>query len=60
MAKRKAAYQKMQTITRHDLPYLPIFQYARVEGTKAKLKGYDPNVNVQVNSWNMNLWYWET
>ena len=60
MEKRKAAYLKMQTITRHDLPYLPIFQYARVEGTKAKLKGYEPNVNVQVNTWNMNLWYWET
>ena len=58
--KRKEAYLKMQTITRHDLPYLPIFQYSMVEGTKAKLIGHEPNVNVQVNTWNMNVWYWET
>jgi peptide/nickel transport system substrate-binding protein len=31
-----------------------------VEGTKAKLKGYEPNVNTQTNTWNMNEWYWES
>jgi peptide/nickel transport system substrate-binding protein len=60
LEKRKAAYMKMQTITRRDLPYLPIFQYAMVEGTKAKLVGHEANVNTQTNTWNMNLWYWET
>ena len=57
-AKRKAAYMKMQEITRHDLPYLPLFQYAFVEGTKPKLQGFTPNVNVQENCWNANTWYW--
>ena len=60
MEKRKAAYMNMQTVTRRDLPYLPIFQYAMVEGTKAKLVGHEANVNTQTNTWNMNLWYWET
>jgi peptide/nickel transport system substrate-binding protein len=58
--KRKAAYLKMQAVVRRDLPYLPIFQYAMVEGTKAKLIGFESNINTQVNTWNMNRWYWET
>jgi peptide/nickel transport system substrate-binding protein len=57
-AKRKAAYLKMQEQTRKDLPYLPIFQYAMVQGTKSKLEGFAPNVSVQENCWNANTWYW--
>lgn len=57
-AKRKPIYQKMQHVTRRDLPYLPIFQYAMVSGTKAGLVGFTPNVNVQENCWNANTWYW--
>jgi len=34
LAKRKQAYFQMQEITRRDLPYLPIFQYAMVSGVK--------------------------
>jgi peptide/nickel transport system substrate-binding protein len=56
----KVAYQKMQELTRHDLPYLPIFQYAMVQGVKGKLQGFAPNVNVQENCWNANTWYWAT
>ena len=37
---------------------LPIFQYARIEGTKAKLIGYAPSVYVASNSWNIGQWYW--
>jgi peptide/nickel transport system substrate-binding protein len=48
----------MQEITRRDLPYLPIFQYAMVQGVKGKLQGFAPNVNVQENCWNANTWYW--
>ncbi|MCW3473594.1 peptide ABC transporter substrate-binding protein [Limobrevibacterium gyesilva] len=59
-AKRKAIYQQVQTIIRNDLPILPIFQYTTVEGTKAKLKGYRPNINTQTNCWNVNEWYWAT
>jgi len=56
--KRKAIYQKMQTVTRHELAFLPIFQYALVEGTKKGLVGFEPNVNVQSSCWNISTWYW--
>lgn len=58
VAKRKAAYLKMQEFTRRDLPYLPIFQYAMVQGVKKGLTGFTPNVNVQENCWNAHTWYW--
>ena len=57
-AQRKAIYEKIQAIVRHDLPFLPMFQYALIEGTKSNLKGYDPNVNVRSNCWNIKDWYW--
>lgn len=57
-AKRNAIYKKQQEIVRADLPYLPIFQYAMVEGTKKGLEGYKPNVNTQTNTWNVNEWKW--
>jgi peptide/nickel transport system substrate-binding protein len=60
VAKRKAAYVKMQALTRKDLPYLPIFQYAMVQGVKGGLQGFAPNVNVQENCWNACTWYWAT
>lgn len=56
--KRKALYQKQEEIIRHDLPYLPIFQYASVEGTKTGLEGYQANINTRINSWNANTWHW--
>jgi peptide/nickel transport system substrate-binding protein len=60
VGKRKVAYQKMQELTRRDLPYLPIFQYAMVQGVKVGLQGFAPDVNVQENCWNANTWYWST
>ncbi|MCB9947213.1 MAG: peptide ABC transporter substrate-binding protein [Rhodospirillaceae bacterium] len=57
---RKQIYYQQQEIIRHDLPYLPIFQYAMVEGTKAGFVGYTPNINVRINSWNASEWYWES
>ena len=57
-AKRNEIYKKQQEIVRADLPYLPIFQYAMVEGTKKGLEGYKPNVNTQTNTWNVNEWKW--
>lgn len=56
--KRTVAYRKMQEAVRHDLPYLPIFQYAMVVGVKNKLEGLAPNINVEENCWNANTWYW--
>ncbi len=57
-AKRAAAYKQMQVVTRHELPYLPLFQYAWIEGTKKNLLGYEANINVQSNAWNARDWYW--
>ncbi len=57
---RRKLYLAQQEIIRHDLPYLPIFQYAMVEGTKTGLNGYTANINVRINSWNASIWYWET
>jgi peptide/nickel transport system substrate-binding protein len=56
--KRKAIYWKLQEIAREELPILPIFQYAPVEGYKEGLIGYEPNVNARQNTWNMGSWYW--
>jgi peptide/nickel transport system substrate-binding protein len=59
-AKRKAAYMQMQVITRRELPFLPLFQYAWIEGTKKGLEGYESSINVQSNAWNARDWYWAT
>jgi peptide/nickel transport system substrate-binding protein len=55
---RKAIYWKLQEIAREELPILPIYQYAPVEGYKDGLIGYAPNVNARQNTWNMGSWYW--
>jgi peptide/nickel transport system substrate-binding protein len=55
---RKSAYQKVQSLIRDDLVLLPIYQPAPVEGVKAGLVGFRPNVNVQSNVWNLSTWYW--
>jgi peptide/nickel transport system substrate-binding protein len=57
---RLAIYQKLQAIIRDDLVFLPIFQYAQVEGTKKGLMGFNPNINVRCNTWNVSEWYWAT
>ena len=59
-AKRKEIYQKLQEVVRHDLPYLPIFQYTIVQGVKEGLEGYVPNFAVQENCWNADEWYFAT
>lgn len=58
MAKRKAIYAKLQQLVREELPILPIYQYAPVEGHKEGLIGYTPNINSRQNTWNMGQWYW--
>jgi peptide/nickel transport system substrate-binding protein len=59
-AARVPMYQQIQALVRHDLPFLPLFQYSFIEGTKANLVGYTPNVNVRSNCWNISTWYWTT
>jgi peptide/nickel transport system substrate-binding protein len=57
-AKRKEIYLKLQEIVREELPILPIFQYAPIEGIKDGLAGFRPNINQRQNCWNMGEWYW--
>src|SRR5262249_4165299 len=42
--KRTSTYHELSAVIRNDLPKLPIFNYARIEGVKDKLIGYTPNV----------------
>lgn len=55
---RKAIYNELQEVVREDLPFLPIFQYANLRGHKAGLEGFDPNVNVRIETWNVGEWRW--
>jgi peptide/nickel transport system substrate-binding protein len=57
-AKRIPIYQKLQAVLRDDLPFLPQLQYAEIEGTKGKLLGFEPNINVRLNTWNLETWHW--
>lgn len=57
-AKRQQIYWKLEAIIRHDLPQLPMFQYATIEGTKKGLIGYQPTVYTSINTWNVKDWYW--
>lgn len=59
-AARAPLYQRIQAVVRDDLPFLPLFQYSLIEGSKAKLMGYTSNVNVRSNCWNFARWYWTT
>ncbi len=57
---RKVLYHRLQEITREELPILPLFQYAPIEGIKNGLKGFNPNINARQNAWNMRQWYWQS
>ncbi|GGD40317.1 peptide ABC transporter substrate-binding protein [Aureimonas glaciei] len=55
---RKAAYLKQQEVIRHDLPFLPMYQYVSVGGFKKGVEQYLPNVNVRIDTWNVAAWRW--
>ncbi|BDA86572.1 peptide ABC transporter substrate-binding protein [Aureimonas sp. SA4125] len=55
---RKAAYLKQQEMIRHDLPFLPMYQYVSVGGFKKGVEQYLPNVNVRIDTWNVAAWRW--
>jgi len=57
-AKRVPIYQRLQAVLREDLPFLVQQQYVEIEGTKTNLKGYEPNINVLLNDWNLETWHW--
>jgi peptide/nickel transport system substrate-binding protein len=58
-AKRRALYLRAQEIMRSDLPFLPIFTYARLDGIKSGLVNYKPNSNTFTSTWNMHEWGWK-
>jgi len=55
---RQRAYFKIQDILREDLPIMPLFQRFATEGRKSGLRGYQNNVNVRINFWNLYDWTW--
>lgn len=55
---RRVPYLKLQEIARDELPFLPMFQYTVLPGTKAGIEGYDANVNVRIDNWNVGSWRW--
>ena len=57
-AKRIPIYQRLQEVLREDLAFLPQQQYSLIEGTKSRLLGYQPNINVRLNTWNIETWHW--
>ena len=57
--KRLPIYHEIQRLIRENLYLLPIFQYARIEGSKAGLTGYVANPNYRTNLWNVRTWRWE-
>jgi peptide/nickel transport system substrate-binding protein len=44
---------------RSDLPFLPIFTYARLDGIKSGLVNYKPNSHTFTSTWNMHEWGWK-
>ncbi|PWV97803.1 peptide/nickel transport system substrate-binding protein [Hoeflea marina] len=56
--RRREIYHRLQEIVREELPILPIWQYAPVEGYKKGLVGFAPNINQRQNAWNMGSWFW--
>ncbi|MGQ9677337.1 MAG: peptide ABC transporter substrate-binding protein [Chloroflexota bacterium] len=57
-AKRKDIYDKVQQIIRDELPFLPMFQKARLVGYKSNLVGYSANGLVWIELWNPHQWGW--
>ena len=57
-AARIQCYRQIQKILREDLPMLPFYQVNNIEGVKDDLAGYESNVNVRSNLWNLPQWHW--
>jgi peptide/nickel transport system substrate-binding protein len=57
---RKQIYHQLQETIRDDLPLLPIFQNATVQGHKEGIKGIVPNINTRINTWHAAAYYWDS
>lgn len=56
---RKKIYADIQAYLREELVFLPIFQYADIQGRKAGLAGFVANPFTESDCWNVNTWRWE-
>jgi len=57
---RKPVYFRLQEVYADELPYLPIFHYVNIRGTRKGIEGFHPNSNMQEYSWNTNEWWIRT
>jgi len=55
---RLPIYRRIQEIMRHDLPFLPLFQYANIRGYKTGITGVEANINNRIDTWNVRSWRW--
>jgi peptide/nickel transport system substrate-binding protein len=55
---RRKIYNRVQEIVRHDLPFLPLYEYMNVVGRKDKLADFQVNTNTRTASWKAAAWYW--
>ncbi len=53
---RKVAYLKIQEIMRKELPFLPLFQYAKVRGHREGVENVKFNINTRIDTWNVGSW----
>lgn len=56
---RLPVYHRIQEILRHDLPFLPIYQYANIRGYKTGVEGIEANINNRIDTWNVRGWRWK-
>ncbi|TMQ24702.1 MAG: peptide ABC transporter substrate-binding protein [Candidatus Rokuibacteriota bacterium] len=55
--KRKTAYFRLQEVLADEVPYLPIYHFVNIRGTRKGLEGFRPNSNMQEYPWNTNEWW---
>ena len=55
---RLPVYLRLQQLIRDELPMLPLFQYTNLRGHREGLEGFENNVNLRIESWNVKAWRW--
>ncbi|WP_052365128.1 peptide ABC transporter substrate-binding protein [Halotalea alkalilenta] len=55
---RLPIYLRLQELIRDELPMLPLFQYTNLRGHREGLEGFENNVNLRIESWNVKAWRW--
>jgi peptide/nickel transport system substrate-binding protein len=55
--KRKKVYFRLQEVLADEVPYLPIYHFVNIRGTRKGVEGFRPNANMQEYTWNTNEWW---